>query len=548
MKKLTFTELVELLPDQLDQSLVEYTRDVALLHSRYIFLSRKKGLQYGFCTHCLKTFRTSAVSMEELMCDSEPSRNYIKHNELVTCPKCGSSCIAKSSGIPRSQLYDNTLVTHYCQSPTDPDVLIAILLYVVKDYRKDITKESIATSYTINRIAILKRNEYAVVYSLCKDLPMKNGLPSLENICKADWPRLHQTFPEHIAANTSLKNNIHKDSLHSAIKGTSMKYADYKGICAHYSDCLRYLALFCQYPCFEYLHKFGLSDIITDKLHNRYTYGAINWRGKTSAKVFRMSGEQVFELKKALKQLKKVDCCKMKAMQNMLRESGKIDISKVEPHAFFMQHGQSMIDPILKYVKIEKAIEYTTHQSSIRSGYLGASEYVIRDWNDYLADAVALRMDLTNTRVLMPKNLHDAHQKTIARRKIIASKEQNSKIFARYPILTKRFSFSTDGIMIIAPKSAKDIINEGSKLNHCVGNYTERHADGETTILLIRKTIAPTKPWYTMEVSADRILQVRGKSNCLPTPELKKVLDAFTAKKLKKSKKPEQQARIMVAV
>ena len=78
----------------------------------------------------------------------------------------------------------------------------------------------------------------------------------------------------------------------------------------------------------------------------------------------------------------------------------------------------------------------------------------------------------------------------------------------------KDFVWQEDGLMIVLPQSVDDIVAEGKALAHCVGGYAERHFKGQTTILFLRKTEEPDKPFYTMEINkTGKIQQCYGYRN-----------------------------------
>jgi hypothetical protein len=149
-------------------------------------------------------------------------------------------------------------------------------------------------------------------------------------------------------------------------------------------------------------------------------------------------------------------------------------------------------------------------------------------------------MDLKNERILFPKNLYDAHQRTIKLIKMREDKELDKKIMARFKDIQKRFSFEYQGLMVRPINSHKELIAEGKHLQHCVASYAKSLAEGKTTILVIRKINRPNTPYYTMEIWNDQIIQVRGLKNCNPNEEVKKLVDSFKAKKLKASKKAKE--------
>ena len=67
-----------------------------------------------------------------------------------------------------------------------------------------------------------------------------------------------------------------------------------------------------------------------------------------------------------------------------------------------------------------------------------------------------------------------------------------------------------DGEFLIRPaKSAREIIEEGQKMHHCVGgdNYLNKHNKGITFILLMRRRKNPEEPFCTVEIKEDEIQQ-----------------------------------------
>jgi hypothetical protein len=101
-------------------------------------------------------------------------------------------------------------------------------------------------------------------------------------------------------------------------------------------------------------------------------------------------------------------------------------------------------------------------------------------------------------------------------------------------MVLEKFRFEHNGYLIRAASSAEEIIEEGKVLMHCVGGYADRHANGETNILLIRKISDPDKPYFTMEVKANQIIQTQGFKHVLPTGDVKEFVAAFKAEKLEK--------------
>lgn len=70
-----------------------------------------------------------------------------------------------------------------------------------------------------------------------------------------------------------------------------------------------------------------------------------------------------------------------------------------------------------------------------------------------------------------------------------------------------RFNYSDADFTIRLPEKLSEIVNEGSSLHHCVGGYTNTHAEGHTTIMFLRRNDDPTTSFYTIEIRNDNTIQ-----------------------------------------
>ena len=161
----------------------------------------------------------------------------------------------------------------------------------------------------------------------------------------------------------------------------------------------------------------------------------------------------------------------------------------------------------------------------------------------------------------MPKNFKKGHDRTYqeyqAQRDRIAAEErkrQEREAARRMDQVRKdmedifkknaevdAFAITGKGLMLIVPRAADEIKGEGETLHHCVGNYVERVANGETMILFVRKTEAPEEPYYTMEWNGNEVVQCRGFKNCDMTPEVRAFAQVFEKKMAEKE--PQSQNR-----
>ena len=138
-------------------------------------------------------------------------------------------------------------------------------------------------------------------------------------------------------------------------------------------------------------------------------------------------------------------------------------------------------------------------------------------------------------RVMRIRNERLARQKMEKQSKEMAGRAQ------RFKSLQERFaaaSWEAEGICIRIAASEAELVEEGIRLNHCVGGYGEAHVNGKS-IFFVRRAEDPQQPWYTLQVSVaeGRMLQLHGKNNDrdVPIPEEVK---AFCARWLSEVLRP----------
>lgn len=92
--------------------------------------------------------------------------------------------------------------------------------------------------------------------------------------------------------------------------------------------------------------------------------------------------------------------------------------------------------------------------------------------------------------------------------------------FCRYPyffqpgkLLDGEKSISDGQLVIVVPKTSKEIEEEGKRLHHCVANYISKVIDGKTLILFLRKKETIDIPFRTLEWRDGEFKQCQGYGN-----------------------------------
>ena len=481
----------------------EYAVEEALKHSRYIFTERRGKKQYGYCTYCKNEFETEGL----------------KHKTKSICPHCGSEVEVRSSGRGRKYMFDESYFVHFEKSKIDKDVIIAKGIAADKSYKGDYKESTI--KYYIKALYIFEINNPVMLINQWWGNDIKN------------FRKTGSIYPITInSINCMYSTNL--NSLDKAIENTPYKYSMYR----HYSDgpeVIRYLGLYSKYPKIEELTKLGFDELVEAKLWGNQTYSTVNWNGNTVFKMLKVNRAELKELR-AFEMRKTALFIKLYQLNS--KEKNKLSLEELKNLEMHVEgnYYESFKD-ILKYTSLYKANKYIKKQekSYVNRFYRGLLG-VIKDWKDYIEDCKKLKMDITKEGVLFPKDLYTAHQNTIKQIKYQEDKALDEKMKKREEEINKKYYFEDKDYIIRAVKSTKEIIDEGATLHHCVGGYAKNHAEGRTNILLIREKRNINRPYYTMEIKNNKIVQVRGLRNCDPDKKLNKFLDEFKALKIEKVK------------
>lgn len=297
---------------------------------------------------------------------------------------------------------------------------------------------------------------------------------------------------------------------------------------------LHFLTACCFYPRqIEMLMKAGMRDVVLDFVERGVKHAAvINWDESSPAKAFKVSRQdmktflgtnrdiRILELYKRLK-----GCVPLAECAEWMRSG--LNIQKT-----FSAAKKWNLPP-------EKLIRYL-------DGYVGCAQYggmsslgsALRFWEDYLTAAEAMGYQLHRENVLLPRYLGTAHdnatgqhrarlerERTAQRREWgrqqkaeQAERERQARLAEeRYDErrlkLEKKYGFTMDGYVIRVPLGKDEILAEARKLQHCVGGYADRHIQGKTTILFMRKVKKPDEPWLTIEMNGNKLVQIHGFKN-----------------------------------
>lgn len=502
---------------RLGKAFQQFMHNEAFLHSRYIFIRRLGRKRFGYCTYCHRDF--------------ELYRSY-DHNEPMECPECKSQCIGKHAGRGHKTLVDRSYFVFYEKSKLDPKVVVARGFFAVRDYGGDDIR-NVQTRYDCESYYIFQSGKTPKMYRQEYHYSFEKNayVPHIVR-CKTAY----SLFSKYMGQNYDTYSS--RVNIAEAVKGTPFQYSTWEEYQRRSEeDVTKFLGLYCKYPCIEYLTKLNLSDVVKDKLyrHNR-TFGAINWNGKTLPAVLRMklSKDDVQALRSC-----PLDSIELRFWQAFREENPAIAVDvamKIFKSVFNGMELKDLLD-LRQRASWEKIAPYLQKQFEKDKEQYFSQRQVGITYRDYLRDAEMLELDLADLSILFPKSLYRMHQNTMKQIRVKKDEIVAQKIIKRAEVL-QRYCFENESILIKPVEDIEELIREGKVLRHCVGTYADRHASGATAILVIRSKDKPGKPFYTLELREHDgvVIQVRGRKNCAPTPEVDKFVAQFKLARLGKKK------------
>lgn len=491
-----------------------YIDNHVLKGCRYLWYQRDGKYLVGLCTHCGKTCRT----------DQFPKGRLI--GTKWRCPECGSvveiksikgsasvrndSCFSVLQNVPGGVMLTEYSVSRWNDRPSD--VLNAGKKPLYEDIYHAIGRAHIKFSgHTDYYVYEVRHN------SLCSNAP--------------EWYVCGERNTRYAYYNVApyIKAMLFPGNINSVLRDTPWKYSGLAEFARSDKtvNVSRYLNLVRGMPPLEKLSKLGLHNLacsVNEHAHSSETSDIIGIKWQSTLPLDKLMGINKAELR----MFREIDITEQELkLYRKLKENGK-SITKKEIcelrglnfnlSSLYGERNHHVY--ITEYVTVHKIVQYIKKQ--LAGEYRGTSitNNILLDWNDYIIECLRLGYDLSVSSVVMPKNLNTAHARTAALVKHEENNEHNKKIKKRCKALADMYAMDRDGYVVRMATSADELVYEGKVQHICVGGYAGRYADGECTILFLRKSEHPDEPFVTIEVNESpdgvREVQIRSKRNGTP--------------------------------
>ncbi len=452
-------------------------------------------------------------------CGQEIELTGVRHNAAGVCPHCDRELTMKANK-KRGYIWDRVTATVVQRFHGN-----SLIIRIVKAYH-DFPKNGPVkmNCYEETRIIIDPQKNGALGEEVYHNSGDSVGITRW----KKGYPPVSYLFQRNFNAETC--GFLYCKNLSKALKGTLWQYCQLREFYEGVHDQMEvgpYLISYRKIPAIEFFVKLKLFWLATHVVYRHDGTKDINLDGKNLREVLQIDPSDLPLLQKPGADIRDL------RLLRILRMAGH------QPSEEFFTWVNA--NELTEINQLALALNNTTPHKLMRyldqlfsklkkSTYRGCAG-VLSDYRDYLGFCEQLQYDLKNEFILFPKNFKRAHDQANDLIKQHQVEQYDSQIASMQEELKHRYQFKSDGLIVLPPHSAQEIVVEGQKLRHCVGGYARSMAERRTAILFIRQEAKQNKPFFTVEVQGDKIRQVRGSNNRAPIPEVTAFLDKWKKKK-----------------
>ena len=461
-------------------------------------------------------------------CKTEVLVTGVRHNEKGVCPVCKAKVTFKSRG-KRGMIIDQDTL-QVIQRISGNEIVVRFIksYYQYGDERKPYISvyENARTFLSWDDAGNISEERYYCSYS-CRDrlTPWKPG-------SRPVYSRWQYNFE---ADQTGF---LYEKNLDKVLKGSPWQYSQLKEFYLAEKEplyAISYLVQYKRYPMLEYLVKLHLYRLAASVAFGNHYYSSdsgFNPNGKNLKEVLGFDKAHLPMLQRVnpglgqMKLIKALIHANVDLNEELLRWCGNFSISRPENILVPLKHMTPY--KLMKYVN-EQYAKFCKRSPYQSGGYYKVDD-ILTDYRDYLCMSEGLELDLKNSFVLFPAELKKAHDRI----NDISDKDQvlvyDRQIQKQFEEMNQQYHFVKYGFAMLLPHTAKEILEEGQKLHHCVGGYVKRVVKRESTILFVRKVEEQDKPLCTVEIQNGEVVQARCYDNETPSPAIQRFLDVWKQK------------------
>lgn len=486
---------------------------------QYIFYDyQRKAPGHAYCTVCRHEVRIAAA----------------KHNTSGLCPRCKKEITFKCRG-RRGRIFDRATVQVLQKAEGN-----GLVLRIIKVYRSfadsDIPNhfeiwENARQFITLSSSGQCSVDAYYYHYKAGYDLtPWCNGYRPVFDRWKYNFT-------------ADMSGVLYQRNLSDTLKDTPWAYSQleaFSGI-ASFSGVATFLSAYIKRPKIEHLIKMKLYRLVSGIIYGGYSYSAlqaINFNGENMRAILGID-RPYFPLLRELNP--SID--QLHLIRQLLQADHKPSTEQIKWFIASKISNADAAKELLAHMSVHKLQRYVERQFAPddeaalkRVGYYKMNT-LITDYHDYLCMCKELQYDVKNSFILFPRELKAAHDSVAKTLKDKRTAEHEKAIAGSFDEWQKRYQYQSKELMMIPPHSAKEIVDEGAALHHCVRLYVKNVAEKKSVILFVRSVDEPDKSLCTVEVKDGQVTQARGFDNEEPPAQITAFIEQWKQRVLYASDK-----------
>lgn len=487
--------------------------------SQYIFYDyQRKAPGHAYCTACRHEVRIAAA----------------KHNTSGLCPRCKKKITFKCRG-RRGRIFDRETVQVLQKAEGN-----GLVLRIIKVYRSfadsDIPNhfeiwENARQFITLSSSGQCSVDAYYYHYKAGYDLtPWCNGYRPVFDRWKYNFT-------------ADMSGVLYQRNLSDTLKDTPWAYSQleaFSGI-ASFSGVATFLSAYIKRPKIEHLIKMKLYRLVSGIIYGGYSYSAlqaINFNGENMRAILGID-RPYFPLLRELNP--SID--QLHLIRQLLQADHKPSTEQIKWFIASKISNADAAKELLAHMSVHKLQRYVEQQFAPEDeAALKRVDYykmntLITDYHDYLCMCKELQYDVKNSFILFPRELKAAHDSVAKTLKDKRTAEHEKAIAGSFDEWQKRYQYQSKELMMIPPHSAKEIVDEGAALHHCVRLYVKNVAEKKSVILFVRSVDEPDKSLCTVEVKDGQVTQARGFDNEEPPAQITAFIEQWKQRVLYASDK-----------
>ena len=486
---------------------------------QYIFYDyQRKAPGHAYCTACRHEVRIAAA----------------KHNTSGLCPRCKKKITFKCRG-RRGRIFDRETVQVLQKAEGN-----GLVLRIIKVYRSfadsDIPNhfeiwENARQFITLSSSGQCSVDAYYYHYKAGYDLtPWCNGYRPVFDRWKYNFT-------------ADMSGVLYQRNLSDTLKDTPWAYSQleaFSGI-ASFSGVATFLSAYIKRPKIEHLIKMKLYHLVSGIIYGGYSYSAlqaINFNGENMRAILGID-RPYFPLLRELNP--SID--QLHLIRQLLQADHKPSTEQIKWFIASKISNADAAKELLAHMSVHKLQRYVEQQFAPEDeAALKRVDYykmntLITDYHDYLCMCKELQYDVKNSFILFPRELKAAHDSVAKTLKDKRTAEHEKAIAGSFDEWQKRYQYQSKELMMIPPHSAKEIVDEGAALHHCVRLYVKNVAEKKSVILFVRSVDEPDKSLCTVEVKDGQVTQARGFDNEEPPAQITAFIEQWKQRVLYASDK-----------